>query len=204
MSTPLGFLRPLRYDRVRTVLVVQTGDAALLAGVVARVQELFPGCSVDVLVREADAAAGRALDVAHCEVARWEERFDLLARLRRKRFDATVLQLGGEATTELRLLPFLVRTRYLIAFNDRLDYFPLNVFRLTALAHHFALTSGEGGFASALLWFVRRTLVAAVAGVVGSVWLLVSVGWIHARGALRRRRRARRAPALERRGARVA
>ncbi len=195
MSNPLTFLRPLRYDRVREVLVVQTGDAELLAGILERLRQIFPGSSVHVLVREADAATGRALDVEHCEVARWEERFELLSRLRRRRFDATVLQLGGEATTELRMLPYLVRTRHLIAFNDRLDYFEINVFRLTALAHHFALT-GEAGAPRSLLWLLRRLAVAAVVRVVGFVYLLLSVAWIHVRGAWRRRRRARRAASL--------
>jgi len=204
MSNPLTFLLPLRYDRVREVLLVQTGDASLLAGIAERLERIFPGCSVHVLVREADAATGRALHVAHCEVARWEERFDLLARLRQKRFDATVLQLGGEASTELRLLPYLVKTKHLIAFNDQLDYFEVNVFRATALAHHFALTGGDGGLARSSFWLVRRALVAAVVGVAGFVWLLASVGWIHLRGALRRRRRARRALAGGSRDARLA
>lgn len=198
MSNPLTFLRPLRYDRVREVLLVQTGDAALLEGIVERLRSIFPGSSVHVLVREADAATGRALDVACCEVARWEERFELLSRLRRRRFDATVLQLGGETTTELRMLPYLVRTRHVIAFNDRLDYFEINVFRLTALAHHFSLTGGEAGAPRSLLWLVRRAAVATVVRVVGFVYLLLAVARIHVRGAWRRRRRARRAPSVAR------
>ena len=143
MSSPLTFLRPLRYDRVRDVLLVQTGSCVCLPGIVARLREIFPACSLQVLVREADGELAGSLDAERVEVARWEERFDLLSRLRRKRFDLVVLQLGSGAGSELRLLPFLLRARYLIAFNDALDYFPINVFRLTALAHHFALVPGE-------------------------------------------------------------
>lgn len=192
MSSPLTLLRPLRYDRVHEVLVVQTEKGARLAAIVARVREIFPGCAIHVLVREADAGLAGTLEVEQFEVARWEERFELLSRLRRRRFDAIVLQLGAGGGSELRLLPFLLRTRYLVAFNDGLDYFPLNVFRLTALAHHFALVQGEAGVLRALLSLVRGALVAALSGLLSLVVLLASVGRLHVRGWWRRRRRARR------------
>src|SRR5262245_52000475 len=123
MSSPLTFLRPLRYDLVRDVLLVQTDSGALLPGVVTRLREIFPGCSLRVVVREADGDLAGSLDAEHVEVARWEERFDLLSRLRQRRFDAVVMQLGtgSGARSELRLLPVLLRARYLIAFNDTLD-----------------------------------------------------------------------------------
>jgi len=191
MSSPLSFLRPLRYDRVREVLLVQTGAGVDLPGIVARVREIFPGCTIQVLVREADSALGAALEVERFEVARWEERFDLLSRLRRRRFDVVVLQLGATVGSELRLLPFLVRTRYLIAFNHALDYFPINVFRLTALAHHFSLVQGEGGGMRSLYWLVRGAVLAAVLRVASLTYLAVAVGRIHVRGWWRRRRRGR-------------
>lgn len=191
MSSLLTFLRPLRYDRVRDVLLVQTESGVQLPGIVARLREIFPACNLRVLVREADAALAGSLEAEHVEVARWEERFDLLSRLRRRRFDAVVLQLGSRsgARSELRLLPFLVRARYVVAFNDALDYFPVNVFRLTALAHHFALVPGESGVLRSLFWMARGALLAAVLGAAGMVHLLLSVGWLHARGWWRRRRR---------------
>ena len=204
MSSPLTFLRPLRYDLVRDVLLVQTDAGALLPGIVARLREIFPGCSLQVLVREADGDLAGSLDAEHVEVARWEERFDLLSRLRRRRFDTVVMQLGtgSGARSELRLLPLLVRARYMIAFNDALDYFPVNVFRLTALAHHFALVPGESGALRSLYWLVRGALVAGASHVAGLVHLLLSVGWLHVRGWWRRRRRAGEARAVP--GARVA
>lgn len=192
MSSPLTLLRPLRYDRVRTVLLVQTGAGTYLPGIVERLRQIFPGASLRVLVREADATFAGTLEAEQVEVARWEERFDLLSRLRRHRFDAVVLQLGGDPglRSELRLLPFLLRAKYLIAFNDTLDYFPINFFRLTSLAHHFALVPGGAGGLRSAYWMARRALVASVLGVAGFVHLVSSVGWLHARGWWRRRRRA--------------
>jgi len=189
MSSPLSFLRPLRYDRVREVLLIQTDVGARLTGIVAKVREIFPGCSVRVLVREADAALGATLEVEGFEVARWEERFEILSRLRRRRYDVVVLQLGGSAGTELRMLPFFVRARYLVAFNDQLDYFPLNVFRLTAIAHHFSLTQGDAGALRSLVWLLRSALVSGVLGVLGFVVLLASVTRLRVRGWWRRLRR---------------
>ena len=143
MSSPLMLLRPLRYDRVREVLIIQTETGAQLGEIVARVRAIFPACRVHLLVREAESGLAGSIEVEQFEVARWEERFDLLSRLRRRRYDVTVLQLGTGGPSELRLLPFLMRTKSLVAFNASLDYFPLNVFRLTTLAHHFALVQGE-------------------------------------------------------------
>jgi len=189
MSSPLTLLRPLRYDRVRELLLVQTGAGTNLPGIVARLREIFPGATLRVLVREADAELAGSLEAEQVEVARWEERFDLLSRLRQRRFDAVVLQLGDPgARSELRLLPFLLRAKYLVAFNDTLDYFPINVFRLTSLAHHFALAPGGSGVLHSAYWMVRRALVATALGVAGFVHLLTSVGWLHARGWWRRRR----------------
>ena len=43
MSSPLMLLRPLRYDRVREVLIIQTETGAQLGEIVARVRAIFPG-----------------------------------------------------------------------------------------------------------------------------------------------------------------
>src|SRR4051812_19257842 len=107
MSSPLSFLRPLRYDRIRRVLLVQTGSGTQLPGIVVKLREIFPGSSIHALVREADGELQGTLEVERFEVARWEDRFELLARLRRQRFDTVVLQLTG-SRSELRFLPFLV------------------------------------------------------------------------------------------------
>jgi len=189
MSGPLTLLRPLRYDRVREVLIVQTETGAQLAAIVARVRDVFPGCRIHLLVREAESGLAGTIDVEQFDVARWEERFDLLSRLRRRRYDVTVLQLGTGGGSELRLLPFLMRTRSLVAFNASLDYFPLNVFRLTALAHHFALVQGEVGVLRATVSLVRGVLTSALSLLASVVVLLCSVGWLHVRGWWRRRRR---------------
>jgi hypothetical protein len=190
MSSPLTLLRPLRYDRVREVLLIQTETGAQLAEIVTRVRAIFPSCRIHLLVREADSGLADTIEVEQFEVARWEERFDLLSRLRRRRYDVTVLQLGSGGGSELRLLPFLMRTKYLVAFNASLDYFPLNVFRLTALAHHFALVQGEAGALRAVLSLMRGALLGAATAVAGGVVLLLSVGWLELRGWWRRRRRA--------------
>ena len=201
MSSPLSLLLPLRYDRVREVLVIQTETGAQLAEIVARVRGIFPGCRIHLLVREADSGLASSIDVEQFDVARWEERFDLLSRLRRRRYDVTVLQLGTGGPSELRLLPFLMRTRSLVAFNASLDYFPLNVFRLTTLAHHFALVQGNTGPLRALLSLLRGAIFAAVGTAASVVVLLASVGRLELRGRWRRRRRASRAGVT---GARVA
>ena len=190
MSSPLMLLRPLRYDRVRDVLIIQTETGAQLGEIVARVRETFPGCQIHLLVREAESRLAGSLEVEQFDVARWEERFDLLSRLRRRRYDVTVLQLGAGGPSELRLLPFLMRTESLVAFNGNLDYFPLNVFRLTTLAHHFALAQDETGPLRALGSIVRRLLLNTVSAMASAIVLPIAIGRLELRGWWRRHRRS--------------
>jgi hypothetical protein len=185
----LSFLRQLDYPGTKSVLVVQTAPAVALPPLVARLREVFPGCAIDVVVREADASLRRALDGAQVDVLRSEERFAWLARLRRRRYDVVAVALHPEGPGELRALPYLVRARTIVAFNENLDHFPLNVHRVDAIAQHFGLLSGGGGIGGSLFWIVRSALGRLVAAPLRLAFLLVSVGWLHVRGSARRWRR---------------
>ena len=186
MSNPLTFLLPLPYHRVRRVLLVQTGEGERLGALVDRIREVFPGTEVEVLLREAEAGRRAELAADRVEVARYEERFALVRRLRSQRFDVVALQIGeGDGGSgELRRLPFLLRCRAIIAFNDRLDYLPLNVFRLADVAHHFGLAgpgSGEASIPGALVRLVGELALRGLA----TVHLLASVARIRLGAALR-------------------
>jgi hypothetical protein len=192
MSNPLTFLLPLPYHRVRRTLVVQTGDGAQIGEVVRRVRETFPGATVEVLLREADAARRAEIAADEVRIARYEERLTLVRSLRRQRFDVIAYQLGdGTARGELARLPFLLRCRSIIGFNPRLDYFPLNLFRIADVAHHFGLAGTPGAGSS-----VARTLVRLAAEVVlrplVTLYLLASVARIRLAAAVRPRAAADR------------
>ena len=190
MSNPLTFLLPLPYHRVRCALVVQTGEGARLADIVRRLRDIFPGARVEVLLREVDVGRRDEIAADQVRVARYEERYALLRALRRERYDVVAFQLGdGAVGGELKRLPLLLRCRSIVAFNPSLDYFPVNVFRLADVAHHFGL-AGAPGSASLL-----RTVIGVAAEValrpVLLAYLLASVAWIRLGGALRRRAMAK-------------
>jgi len=192
MSNPLTFLLPVPYDRVRRALVVQTDDGAQIADIVRRVREIFPGASVEALLREADAGRRGEIGADHVRIARWEERLTLVRSLREQRFDVVVYQLGDEASRgELRRLPFLLRCRSIIAFNDRLDYFPLNVFRLADIAHHFGYADSPGAGRS-VSGTLARVLVEAVVRPLTTLYLLAAVARIRLGAVLRPAAPARR------------
>jgi hypothetical protein len=186
MSNPLTFLLPLPYHRVRRVLVIQTGEGTRIGEIVRRVREIFPGASVAALLRESEAGRRAEIAADDVRVARYEERVALLRSLRRERFDVVAYQLDdGVPGGELRRLPFLLRCRSIIAFNPRLDYFPLNVFRLADVAHHFGLAGSPAG-ASSLARTVVRLLAEAVLRPLTTLYLLALVARIRL-GARRRR-----------------
>jgi hypothetical protein len=78
-------------------------------------------------------------------------------------------------------LPYLLRTRAILVFNDHLDYFPLHVARLRALAHHL---SGGAEVRAALPWLLGRLILVPLA----TLTLLVSTARLYARAAWRSRR----------------
>src|SRR5262245_8743316 len=185
MSNPLTFLLPVPYDRVRRALVVQTEDGAQIPDIVRRVREIFPGTSVEALLREADAGRRNEIGADHVRIARWEDRLTLIRSLREHRFDVVAYQLGdGGSHGELRRLPFLLRCRSIIAFNPRLDYFPLNVFRLADVAHHFGYAESPEAGAS-ITGTVGRLIVEAVVRPLTTLYLLASVAGIRLGALLR-------------------
>jgi hypothetical protein len=172
-----GYLLPLRYDHVERIALVETGPGHLIQPIVERLHGLFPGAVVEVLLREEDEAIGRELGGVPFQVVRYEERADLVRDLRGRAYDLVVLQVGRGGSQGLRSLPFTLRGRTLVAFNDHLDHFPINVFRLGDVLRHFFVDSGVPGLLLEPLLFG---------------YLLVSTSWIHLRGAARRLARRRR------------
>lgn len=181
MANPLTFLVPVRYDAVRSVALVESGPIELALEVVGRVRALFPGCEIEGIVREVDHDAAAAGDFDRLTLVRWEDRFQVLRRLRRQRYDAVVALLSSGHSHYLRMLPYLMRTRAILIFNDHLDYFPLHVTRLRSLAHHL---SGGAETRAALPWLLGRVILVPLAAVV----LLASTARLYARATWKRLR----------------
>ena len=174
MPDALSFLRPLRYDGVSRLVVVQTGAAHRISGVVREMRRLFPAAKIDVLLRESPGDLAPRIEADSIRVVTFEERSSVVRELRSTRFDVIVMQLSRHGAQGLRSLPFLLRGKRIVAINDSLDHFPINLFRLRDLAHHFGLASQGIG-----------VLLAPVA----FLYLLGSVGFIRVRGTFRKMRR---------------
>jgi hypothetical protein len=180
MANPLTFLIPLRYDSVRSVLLVQSGPIDLALEVAERLAATFPDCEVEALVPEDDREKAHGGRFVRVTTVRWEDRVATLRTLRRRRYDAVVVLASSRGSEFLRVLPLLLRTRWILVFNESLDFFPLHVSRVAALAHH---VSGAGSMASLLVWLATRAVLMPVV----TVMLLGAVGRIYARAAWRRR-----------------
>lgn len=182
MPSLLSYIRPFRYDRVARIAMVETGPNHLVAGLLDELRSLFPEAHVEVLLREEDAGLAEKLTAQRVHVVRYEARAELLRNLRAEPFDLIVMQLSQGGAQGLRTVPFALRGTTLMAFNDSLDHFPLNVFRLRDLANHFGLASQGVGVVLAPILFS---------------FLLVSTAGIYVRGWWRRlwRPRAKASPA---------
>lgn len=177
--TPLAFLRRIDWTNVRDVALVQTGAARALPEILSRVRAEFPSASI-VVVADEDAAALLAADGIAIEIARPGRRLDLLKKLRERRFDVVVVQLSDEPMGELGRLAFLLRARAMLAFNQNLDWFPVNVHRIATIAQHFG---GDGRGGAALVgWALKRSLLVAFARPAATLWLAGKAGWRRLRG----------------------
>jgi hypothetical protein len=182
MSNPLTFLLPFRYDTVRNVLLVQSAPVDLALEAAARVRALFPGCHLEGVLRDSDRAAAAPGVFDRVTLVRWEDRREILRRLRHQRYDAVVILLSRRGGSDyLRLMPYLLRTRAILVFNDRLDYFPVHATRLATLAHH---VTGRTSLGALTRWAVARAVLYPATLTV----LLASVARLHLRAAFRRAR----------------
>jgi len=181
MANILTFVRPFRPDRIRSVLLVQSGPVDLALRVGERLHTMVPKDDITVVVREdhRDAMAGH--DFGEMIVVLWEDRLDVVRALRRRRFDTVAVLMSHAGSDYLRLLPYLLRTRSILAFNDNLDFFPVHVTRLTTLALHI---SGQRSVGGLVRWALGRAALTCVA----SVLLVAATLRIHIRGRWRRAR----------------
>lgn len=182
MASPLTFLLPFRFDKTRSILVVQVGEIEQAIAVADRLRLLIPDCEVEGLVRDGDAAAIGPKAFDRVTTVRWEDRFDVVRRLRARSYDAVAVLMSGEGGRAYRILPYLLRTRAILFFNDHLDYFPLNVWRVSTLAQH---VSGRASVGALVRWGVQRAVVLPLA----TVFLLASTARIYLRAARRRQSR---------------
>jgi hypothetical protein len=181
VANPLTFIRPFRPHTIRRVLLVQSAPIDLALQVAARLSATFPRCEMEAVLREDDRDAAADGAFARVFVVRWEDRREVVRSLRERRYDAVVVILSRRGSDYLRVLPYLLRTRSIVVFNDHLDSFPLHVRRIATLAMH---VSGRASVGALMRWVVSRTFVGTAAAVV----LALSVLRIEVRAAWRRAR----------------
>jgi hypothetical protein len=188
MASLLTLFRAFDYYGTRRILVVQTGTIASTLGVARTLRRHFPEATIDGVVRDADAGEVGADDFAHVTAVRFEDRIAIIRQLRAERYDVVALLLGGQGSRAFRLLPYLVRTKNILLFNEHYDYFPLKWTRVRSLAHH---VSGHDSILSLARWTFGRVVVLPLA----TIFLVASTVRFQLRAARRRRSRARRGTA---------
>ena len=184
MASLLTIVRPFVYETMQELLVVQTGAIAKTVEVARTLRKHFPDAHIHGVVRDDDAAAVDAGAFDRLTAVRWEDRVAVVRELRAVRYDAVAMLLGGQASRAFRLLPYLVRTKNILLFNDSLDYFPLKWTRVRSLGHHL---SGHDSIASLVRWAFGRVVQLPLAALV----LLASTARIELKALRRRRLRAR-------------
>jgi hypothetical protein len=155
----------------KTVLVVQTGAPDLLLKAVDVVRTTLPAASITVLLQRnmTDRVPLRE-GIAYLENI--GSKRAMMRRLRDRRFDvAFVLYVNQPGFWKLKLLPFFIGARHVLAINEHMGWFPLSLRQAGALARHLGWRMGrnEGEGASMAL---TESLVRGVAKAIVIAWLI--------------------------------
>jgi hypothetical protein len=155
----------------KTVLVVQTGAPDLLTKAVDVVRTTLPAASITVLLQRNMTDKTPLRDgIEYLENI--GSKRAMTRRLRDRRFDvAFVLYVNQPGFWKLKLLPFLIGARNVLAVNEHMGWFPLSLRHAGALARHLSwrMSGHEGEGASMAL---AERLVRAVAKPVVIAWLI--------------------------------
>lgn len=174
----LTLIRPLRYQSIRRILVLQDGSVAPTLKIAECLRTIFPKCHIHGAICEDDVESLSENSFDHLSVMRWEERYTTLKRLREKKFDAVAVLHRNQGRCGLKRMPYYLRARHVLIFNENYDYFPIKLWRLPTLIEHY---SGNRHIASAFFRLLYRLVVPATA----TMYLLGSVIYLHVRPILK-------------------
>lgn len=174
----LTFIRPFRYHSVHKILVLQDGSVEPALKIAECLRAIFTNCHIHGAICEDDVGRvpGDAFD--QLTVMRWEERFITLKRLRGKKFDAVAVLHRNQGRCCLKRIPYYLRARHILIFNENYDYFPIKLWRLTTFIEHY---SGNRHIARAFF----RLLFRLVVPIMATIYLLGSVIYLHVRPILK-------------------
>jgi hypothetical protein len=179
MANILTFLRPFRYDGVSKILVVQSGPLKLVLDSVEVLRSLFAKSTIEGVICEENHGFLTGKEFDQCTIVRWEERFEALKRLRQNHYDVVVVLYSQLGSFNLKLLPYLLRTKSILVFNQNIDYFPLNIWHLSALSQQI---SGSKSATGLLFWALWRVILTPMA----AVFLIGSVARLYSRATFKR------------------
>ena len=167
----MSVLGPLRFligdgdlSAARNVLVIQTGSPELLTKAVDLVSTALPAASVTVLLqRDMAGKVSPRQGVEYLENTGGKR--DLTRQLRARSFDAAfVLYFNQPGFWKLKLLPFALGVRNVLAVNENMGWFPVSLRHAGPFARHLIWRlggAGVGGDGAAMV-LAERLLRAAV------------------------------------------
>lgn len=175
----LTFIRPFRYRSIRNILVLQDGSVEPTLKIAEHLRTIFTNCRIHGAICEDDVGRipGDAFD--ELTVMRWEDRFKTLQRLRANRYDVVAALHRNQGRCGLKRMPYYLRSRHILIFNENNDYFPIKLWRVPTLIEHY---SGSKQLASMLFKLLYRLVVPTAA----AIYLFGTVIYLHVRPFLKR------------------
>lgn len=128
----------------RKLLIIQSGSYDLLAGLIALVRKTYPEAALTVLLRRGIADAPAAPEgVEYLE--NLGSKADQVRKLRARAFDGVfVLYSNDPGYWKLKLLPFALGARAVLAVNEHLGWFAVTLRDLDRMGGHLLWRLGSG------------------------------------------------------------
>lgn len=175
----LTFLRPIRYDSIRKILVLQDGSVEPTLKIAGYLRTVFTNCHIHGAVCEDDVGRVPGDVFDQLTVMRWEDRFKTLQHLRESRYDVVAALHRNQGRCGLKRMPYYLRARHILIFNENYDYFPIKLWRVPTLIEHYSGSKNIAGLLFKLLYQLVVPLAAAV-------YLFGAVIYLHVRPFLKR------------------
>ena len=180
------------HDRVRRVLVLQTANPPSFNKILCAVRRRFEGAEIEMAIH---AETEKTLPRDHgCRMLfiNRKNKSECVKELKSRGYDTVVVQFCAErGFWKLKLLPFLLGARQVLAYNESADAYALNRRHARIIFLHVKWRAGQfirrgtGAHGSLLRALAAKTLRRALAGP-AFLWLL----WRAAGWELKRRRNA--------------
>lgn len=167
-------------ERVKRVLVAQSGSPGLFLDILRAVQERFGGAEIHVAIHDYCLPYLSPDHTQRFFLVDRNDKLGFIRRMRRNAYDTVVICVTGEPDFwKLKLMGFCLRAKQVLCYNEHGGGFVCNRWHRAAVLKHlrYRLSRSSPGRRSFRITVLSRFLRVSLGGVAFLVWMLRATIW---------------------------